>query len=427
MERVGVYWYVFPEYKQGREIFWDGQRDDGVKFRDAMPSELVKRSRDDTMLMELVNGSIIKVIGSDRADSIVGPNPVGVIFSEFSIQNPKAWNLIRPILNANNGWAIFVYTPRGYNHGHMLFETAKKQMEKNPDRWHAQMLTRDQTQKMLVDSQGKFILDENDEPIWGPIVTPEMIEEDLATGMQPELVQQEYYCSFDAAMVGSYYGDQMALAVKQGRIKSVPWDEHLNVHTAWDLGRSDATAIWFFQIADSKYKIINYKEYTGKSFGDIIKEVKEMPYTYGSHLGPHDLKVTDFTAKESRWAYARGLGVHFIIVPRLGIQDGIDASRRLLPKCEFDKEECAQGIACLQQYQKKHDEVRKVFSDTPLHNWCSHGADAFRMLAVGREYIRETTEDTFNKAGVAYNNYNIFSHESSIDSKYIAGSDYDLF
>ena len=117
-ERVGMYWYVFPEYKQGREIFWDGFRDDGRKFRDAFPECLVKRSRDDMMLMELKNGSMIKVIGTDNADSIVGPNPVGCIFSEFSLQSPAAWNLVRPILNANNGWAIFVYTPRGRNHGY---------------------------------------------------------------------------------------------------------------------------------------------------------------------------------------------------------------------------------------------------------------------------------------------------------------------
>ena len=127
-ERVGMYWYVFPEYKQGREIFWDGMRDDGRRFRDAIPKDLVLRSRDDMMLIELKNGSMIKVIGTDNADSIVGPNPVGCIFSEFSLQNPIAWNLVRPILNANNGWAVYVYTPRGRNHGYDMYMNGLKMM-----------------------------------------------------------------------------------------------------------------------------------------------------------------------------------------------------------------------------------------------------------------------------------------------------------
>ena len=134
-ERVGVYWYIFPEYKQGREIFWEGQRDDGRKFIDAIPPILIKRKLEDVMFIELVNGSIIKVIGSDNADSIVGTNPVGAIFSEFSIQNPKAWNLLRPIFNANNGWALFVYTPRGYNHGYDMCKAAEKLMKEKPKKW----------------------------------------------------------------------------------------------------------------------------------------------------------------------------------------------------------------------------------------------------------------------------------------------------
>jgi len=426
-ERVGVYWYVMPEYAQGRKIIWEGQRDDGRKFLDAIPSELVARKRDDMMFIELINGSTINMIGSDRADSIVGTNPVGVIFSEYSIQNPKAWNLIRPILNANNGWAIFVYTPRGYNHGHDMFEAAKKRMEKNPERWHTQLLTIDQTDKILVDDNGNFMKDENDEFIRGPIVTQEMIDEDLATGMQPELVQQEYYCSFDASMVGSYYGDQMNLVRKEDRIYEIIWDEAQLVHTAWDLGKSDATAVWFFQVINKKYYWLKYREWTGKSLQEIIKDIKELPYVYGTHLGPHDIKVSDFTSKESRWTIAKNLGVRFVVVPKLSIQDGIDSVRRVLTKSYFDQEECSQGIACLQQYQKIWDDVRKLFSDRPLHNWCSHGSDAMRSAAVGMHYVRDNLKDQFNDPGVSPSSYNVYSHEEDSHKKHIAHSDYNIF
>lgn len=425
-KRVGVYWYVMPEYTQGRKIIWEGQRDDGRKFMDSIPPELIARKRDDMMFIELVNGSVINMIGSDKADSIVGTNPVGVIFSEYSIQNPKAWNLIRPILNANNGWAIFVYTPRGYNHGCDLYEAAQKQMAKDPDKWHCQLLTVDQTCKILVSEEGKWLKDIEGEYIWGPIVTQEMIEEDLATGMQPELIQQEYYCSFDAAMVGSYYGDQMSHARKDDRIDEFPYDETLLVHTVWDLGKADASAVWFVQIKNNKYYWIDYKEWTGKSFQEIIKDVKELPYVYGTHLGPHDLKVSDFTAKQSRWTIAKDLGIRFIIVPKLSIQDGIDAVRRVLPKSHFDKDKCSQGIACLCQYQKTYDDVRKVFSDKPLHNWCSHGSDSMRMFACGAHFIKDDLEDLFNKPGVANSNYNLLSHDGGFEEKYIAKQDYDI-
>ena len=191
-ERVGMYWYVFPEYKQGREIFWDGFRDDGRKFRDAIPQELIKRTRDDMMLIELKNGSMIKVIGTDNADSIVGPNPVGCIFSEFSLQNPSAWNLVRPILNANNGWAIFVYTPRGRNHGYDMYKNAVKMMQAQPDKWFAQLLTKDDTSKILIGDDGKPLIDPvTGEYVWGPIVTDQMIQDDIATGMSEELAKEE--------------------------------------------------------------------------------------------------------------------------------------------------------------------------------------------------------------------------------------------
>ena len=426
-ERVGMYWYVFPEYKQGREIFWDGMRDDGRRFRDAIPKDLILRSRDDMMLIELKNGSMIKVIGTDNADSIVGPNPVGCIFSEFSLQNPSAWNLVRPILNANNGWAIFVYTPRGRNHGYDMYKTGLEMMEKDPDRWFTQLLTRDDTSKILIGDDGKPLKDEvTGEIKWGPIVTDEMIEEDRATGMTEELIRQEYYCDFNAALEGAYYVKELALLQDQNRITEIPYDPCKPVHTAWDLGLDDATAVWFFQIVHGYPRMIDYKEWKNTSLKDIITEIKAYPYIYGTHIGPHDISQRELTTKESRYNFAKRLGVKFYPCPKLTVADGIEAARRVLAMSFFDENNCRLGIDALTNYSKKWDNNRKVYAEKPNHDWASHGADAFRYLAVGFEHIHEFDDEFIEmQSGVANGNYDVYSHRDT--GHYIARSDYSIY
>lgn len=426
-ERVGMYWYVFPEYKQGREIFWDGMRDDGRRFRDAIPKDLILRSRDDMMLIELKNGSMIKVIGTDNADSIVGPNPVGCIFSEFSLQNPIAWNLVRPILNANNGWAVFVYTPRGRNHGYDMYMNGLKMMKQDPDRWFAQLLTRDDTSKILIGDDGKPLVNKaTGEIMWGPIVTDEMIEEDRATGMSEELIRQEYYCDFNAALEGAYYAKELSLAREQKRIGNFAYDPSRLVHTAWDLGLDDSTAVWFFQLVHGRPFIIDYKEWKDTSLKDIITEIKSYHYVYGTHIGPHDISQRELSTRESRYNFAKRLGVKFYPCPKLSVADGIEAARRVLAMSYFDEEKCNPGLEALGNYSKKWDAVRKVFSEKPNHDWASHGADAFRYLAVGFEHIYEFDEDIIQaQSGVANSNYNVYSHQNI--GNYIAGSSYDVY
>lgn len=426
-ERVGMYWYVFPEYKQGREIFWDGFRDDGRKFRDAIPKELIARTRDDMMLIELKNGSMIKVIGTDNADSIVGPNPVGCIFSEFSLQNPSAWNLVRPILNANNGWAIFVYTPRGRNHGFDMYKNAVEMMKKDDTKWFAQLLTKDDTSKILIGDDGKPLTDpQTGELVWGPIVTDQMIADDIATGMSEELARQEYYCDFNAALQGAYYSKELTLLDKEERRTKVPYNPNYKVHTAWDLGLDDAMSIWFFQLIHDVPKIIDYKEWTNTSLKDVITEIKGYPFVYGTHLGPHDITQRELSTKESRYSYAKRMGVRFYPVPKLGVADGIEAARRVLAMSYFDEEKCAYGLDCLTNYTKKWDDQRKVYLNKPDHNWASHGADAFRYLAVGIEHVYDFDEESLaQQSGVANSNYNVYSHADK--NNYIADSDYDVY
>jgi len=213
---VGTYYYFYPTYTQGRKALWDGMGKDGFKYIQHFPKELLDGKPNDTeMKLKYKNGSLFQVIGTDDVDRIVGTNPRGCVFSEYSLQNPKGWNYIRPILAENKGWAIFNYTPRGKNHGFDLYEMAIK----NP-KWFVSKMTVDDTH----------------------VLTKEDIEEERQSGMTEDMIQQEYYCSFTAAIQGAYYWKQYDEAEKAGRFSNVPYDDSLPVYTVWDLGVSDAMA-----------------------------------------------------------------------------------------------------------------------------------------------------------------------------------------
>lgn len=355
LKRVGVYYYLFPTYKQGRKIIWQGIDKAGMKFTDHIPEEIRKRTNDQEMMIELKNGSIIQIIGTDDIDRIVGTNPVGCVFSEYSLQNPKAWDLLRPILAENEGWAVFNYTPRGKNHGYELYEMAK-----NNPKWFAQILTVDDTKA----------------------ISQEAIEEERLAGMDEDLIQQEFYCSFEAAIQGAYYAKQISKANEDGRITNVPYVENLPVYTVWDLGVGDSTAIWFVQLVNQEIRIIDYYEAQGEGLPYYAKVLDEKGYKYGGHYAPHDIQVREMGSGLSRLETARSLGINFQVVKNISIDDGINAARTIFNRCWFDKEKTKQGVNCLVNYHKEYDEKRKEYKNIPYHDWSSHGADAFRYLAI---------------------------------------------
>jgi len=359
-ERVGAYYYFLPTYSQGEKIIWNGADKDGYRFLDHIPKELIKRKNDTKMIIETNNGSILQVIGTDNIDSIVGTNPIGCIFSEYSLQNPAAWNFIRPILAENGGWAVFNYTPRGKNHGYDLFEHAK-----SDPTWFCQKLTVEDTNAIP-----KNILDQ------------ERLEMFKETG-DDSLFLQEYYCSFDVSVQGSYYGKQIQEAEEQGRITKVPIDSATPVDTWWDLGIGDSTAIWFTQRVGMQVRVVDYVEASGEGLPYYAKLLQDKKYYYGSHNGPHDLAVRELGSGSSRLETAKKLGISFRIVPNLPIEDGIQASRILIDRCWFDAVKCKQGLDALRNYRKFWDEQSKSYRNRPLHDWSSHGADAFRYMAVG--------------------------------------------
>lgn len=370
MQRVGLYWHVLPTYRQGRKVVWEGRTKEGVRFLDAFgpgapqPGPLIERSRDDEMTLWLRNGSMFQVVGADEPDRLVGANPLGAGFSEYSVMNPQAWEYIRPILMENGGFAIFIFTPRGRNHGWKLLQMARQ----NPD-WHAQVLT--------VDDTGA--------------VSPEEIEAARRSGMSDEMIQQEFRCSFDAPLVGSYFGDQMTEAFNSGRICPVSHDPSLPVDTGWDIGVSDSTVIWFAQRAAGQVRLIDLAWGAGQGADYYAREIHRRDYVYGDHFLPHDVKQRQFgqTGAKTILEALRRLNVRGRVVPRVSIPDRINAARMLLPRCVFDEKACEIGIEALKQYRKQQldgvldPEGKPVFRDTPVHDWTSHYADAFCSLAVG--------------------------------------------
>lgn len=376
VQEPGLYWHLLPTYNQGRKIVWDGRTKEGKPFLDAWPPELITSVNSTEMKIELSNGSIWQVVGTDNVDRLVGANPRGCVFSEYSLQDPRAWDYIRPILAENGGWAIFIYTPRGRNHGYDLYNMAKS----NPD-WHCELLTTEQT----------------------GVLTDKIIEDERKAGMPEEMIQQEFFCSFDAGLVGAYYSQQMGYLLAEKRITKVPYDPALEVHTAWDIGIADSVAIGFVQVYGEEIRMIDYYENSGEGMLHYLKVLRDKPYLYGKHFGPHDLAVREFTSGKSRLEVAAALGLKFTVIPRIGVDDGIEAVRNMLPKTYWDEGKCGRWIEALRQYKKVWDDKKKAFSSQPLHDWTSHAADMTRMLALGLNTKKKRAVNIQRTVGLDYN------------------------
>ena len=362
VQRPGLYWHMLPTIAQGRKVIWDGRTKEGERTLDAWPQELVTRRRNDEMKLELANGAIWQVVGSDNYDSLVGSNPVGVVFSEFPIADPEAWNFIRPILAENDGWAIFLYTPRGRNHGWDLYNTAV-----NHDDWFSSLLTVEDTHAIPM----------------------EAVEAERSAGMSEEVIQQEFYCSFEAPLFGAYYAQEMMTAGQEGRISRVPYDPAVPVETWWDLGIGDSTSIWFAQRVGQEIHLIDYYEDSGEALSHYVKHCQRKDYVYGDHVFPHDVKARELIAGKTREETLKSLGMKPRVVTKHDVDDRIDAVRNMLGRCWFDVDKCSRGIEALRQYRKEYDQKAKTFKVRPVHDWASHGADAFGYGAMHRPFSRK--------------------------------------
>ncbi len=378
LRRIGVYYYVFPTYGQARKVLWDSITIDGRRFVDFIPKELIKNINNSDMKITLLNGSLIQLIGSDTYDqSLVGTNPVGLVFSEYALQDPQAYQFVRPILAANEGWALFLSTPRGKNFLWEMLQIAQQ----NPD-WYVSKLTVEDTHHITLHD----------------------IEKEKADGMSEDMIRQEFYCDFSLGVEGAYYSKYIDKLRLNGQITTVPWESAFKVYTAWDLGVRDSTTIIFFQIIGVTIRIIDCYENSKHGLEHYIEVVDAKPYSYAKHIAPHDIKVREFGSGITRIEKARQLGVKFTVADDISIIDGIEAVRSNFSKMWIDERNCSALVKALENYRQEFDSKRKIYKPHPLHNFASHFADCMRYLCVSLPKTRDglTSEDIDRNYQEAY-------------------------
>lgn len=369
---------VAPTFTQAKRIAWDY-----IKFyAGVIPGVTFNETE---LRVDFPNGGRIMLLSAENPDALRGIYLDACFFDEFGMQNPRVWGeVVRPALSDRQGSATFLGTPAGHNHFFDMLQIAKSQVEEGSDDWYWKICKASET----------------------GIVKQEELDA-AKTTMSEQQYEQEFECSFTAAIVGAYYGKLIAGLDDEGRITRVPYDPAYPVHTAWDLGVNDSTAIWFAQVfRGGAINIIDYYENGGVGLDHYADILRQKDYTYGDHLAPHDIEVRELGSGKSRLETAYTLGIRFRVVPKMKIADGINAARVMIPKCYFDADKTAIGLDCLRQYRQEWDDKRKTFRDHPRHDYTSHAADAFRYLAVGlqsREVMHKAPQQT------ALNEYNPFA------------------
>ena len=357
--------YLFPHAVQARKAIWKGRGEDGTRFIDHIPEQLIKRTNDMEMSIEFINGSILQLAGSSNIDNLVGSNPLVVAYSEFPLHNPLARQLLSPILAENSGLEILNGTPRGRGPAYEIFKQALSNQE-----WYTQYLTVEDTKR----DDGS------------PVISMEEIDSFRNSGMDEEIIQQEFYCNWDSGNVGAFYTREMQLAEVEKRICT--WKiERLACFAFWDIGIADATSIWIMQPDGHALKMIGYIESTGQGFEYYAREVQAFCQRFNVriqyHFGPHDLQARQWgAAPRTAIKIAQDCGINFLIVPNVSIEDGIQSVKALFPQVWFHEEHCAKGVEALRHYRREYDYDRRTYKSIPLHDWSSHCADSFRYFAV---------------------------------------------
>ncbi len=347
------YAYIAPFYAQAKNIAWD------YLLRFAEPS-IVKANQSE-LWVELVNGAKIRLFGADNPDALRGLYLDGVVLDEYADMKPRLWGeIVRPLLTDRQGWATFIGTPKGHNAFYDIYNEAQK----NPN-WYVKTLRADQS---------------------GLLPEAELL--DAQATMSDNQYEQEFLCSFEAAILGAFYGQEMRRITDLERITTVDYDPMFPCHTAWDLGFNDSTSIWWFQVVYGEIRVLDHHSSNGQAipFYTMLLDQKEdeFGYKYGYHYLPHDARAKTLASggKSIIEQISAKIDIkHLKIVPNLSLQDGIQATRLALTRCWFDNR-CEEGIECLRQYQREWDDDKKVFRDRPKHDWTSHSADAFRYLSI---------------------------------------------
>ena len=346
----GRYAYIAPFLNQAKAVAWD------YLIRYTQPIRTNQNASE--MWVELPNMARIRLFGADHEDAMRGLFFDGIIADEYGDWKPSVWgNVIRPALADRKGWATIIGTPKGHNAFYDIWKAAKQDQG-----WYIATLPASATAILDADELRA-----------------------ARSMMSDDQYQQEFECSFDAAIMGAFYGKEFGQAEREGRITEVMVDAAVPIHTAWDLGYRDDTAIWFYQVVRGEVHIIDFYASSGDTIEHYAKILKEKEYNYGLHWLPHDARAKTLASggKSIIEQMAEHLGYASLrIVPNLDLQDGIQAARVMMDRAWFDATRCEAGIEALKQYQREYDEDKKAFRKIPRHDWTSHAADAFRMLAV---------------------------------------------
>lgn len=346
--------YVAPFFAQAKDVAWSYLK----HYTAPIPAVSVNESE---LRVDLPNKGRVRLYGADNFERLRGIYLDGVVLDEYGDMDPRAWSeVIRPALADRSGWAIFIGTPRGLNHFAETWERAQS----DPD-WFPLRLRASETG-----------------------LIPQVELDAARKVMSEDQYLAEFECSFQASVVGAYFGREMAEAEQAGRITRVPHQAEIGVDTWWDLGIDDAMAIWFTQTVGREIHVIDYYEGSGEGLPHYAGVLQERGYVYASHHAPHDIKVRELGSGKSRLETAAALGIRFDVVPDIGLADGIEAARSFIARCWFDRDKTQQGRLALTSYRKVWDEKRRVFQTRPLHDWASNGADAFRYLAVGHKFAK---------------------------------------
>lgn len=340
--------YVAPFYAQAKDVAWAYLK----RFSAPIPGVETNESE---LRVDFPNGGRVRLYGADNYDRLRGLYLDGVVLDEPADMDPRAWpEVIRPALADRQGWATFIGTPKGRNSFWEIWERAGSDLG-----WYRAMLRASET---------------------GLVAQSEL--DDLRRALTPEQYEQELECSFEAAILGAYFGKGVADAERSGRICDVPYEPSIPVYTAWDLGIGDSTALWFFQVASDGVRFIDHYEAHGQPLGHYASVIAAKPYKVDTDWVPHDAKVRELGTGRTRVETLKELGRHPKLVPDHRIEDGINAARVGFSRFWFDQTKCKLGLEALRQYRTDYDEKLKVFKNTPKHDWTSHTADAFRYAAM---------------------------------------------
>jgi hypothetical protein len=363
LKQEGRFSYIAPTYAQAKDVAWQYLK----RFTAQVPGV---EQRESDLMVVLPNAARVRLYGGDNYDRLRGTYNDGLVLDESADLDPRAWpEVLRPSLADRRGRATFIGTPKGRNQ----FWKIHEQAQGDPD-WFSLVLKASETGLL-----------------------PQVELDDMRRTLSPDAYAQELECSFDAAVAGAIYRNELAEMEAAGRLCSVPHDPSVPTYTAWDIGIGDATAVICAQIVGREIHIIDYYESSGEALPHYVAWLDSKPYRFATDLLPHDAAARELGTGRTREELLRANGRRVRIVARQAVEDGIEAVRTVLPRCWFDRTRTERLRECLAHYHRAFNDKMGIFRTEPVHDWSSHAADAARTLAMGLREVQPTLSPTPSK------------------------------